>query len=537
MKKNLILCILFIFSYSYLYSQVTIGSAFSPRKGALLDLKQEDKLDANSSKGLLLPRMELYRTTSMVPIFKDSELTDELKKSHNGLMIYNLKEDYANDLCKGVYVWIDSYKWVRLPEPCCLPITGIEIANTIYHFMEGDTPTFLAEVEPLESSGPITYEWFIDDTAIPSSNNNILSIPMDISLNGKSIMVTAYNDCSKEIVASPKITLSIDALCKSVTSVSISNTDLSFIDGELVEFTANISPSDATSPVVFDWFIDGKLVKSVTDDNTVFLSMLSSYNNKNIKVKVSSCDQVVVESDAKTLSVCNPLKSINIQNSLYNKKFEFVENKEIEFTPIIMPENATGLFTYKWEFDNTLVGSDPDYTRIMQRDDNGKKLKLTVTDGCSNTSQSSEVIISIIECPNADNARVKYTGIGGSQTNKESWDFVITEFENYTGEQLNKLGVKIKWYITDVFYTNPPELKEITATDNEPHFTFKAIDFGYGDQTICLIAFSIEGAEGLMNCPMSSTKSDGFYRLTITGGGTAPEPEYRLGDWVVDPTQ
>lgn len=156
MKRLLIFCFFLILSCFYVYSQVTIGSSFSPRKGALLDLKQEDKLDANSSKGLLLPRMELYRTTSMVPIFEDSELTDELKKSHNGLMIYNLKEDYANGLCKGIYVWTEKDEWVRLPEPCCLQVTGVEIANTIFHFMEGDIPIFFAEVEPLEASYPIT---------------------------------------------------------------------------------------------------------------------------------------------------------------------------------------------------------------------------------------------------------------------------------------------------------------------------------------------------------------------------------------------
>lgn len=52
----------FFFCFS-LKGQVTIGSVQKARDGALLDLRENDNLDANSSRGLALPRVILDSLT------------------------------------------------------------------------------------------------------------------------------------------------------------------------------------------------------------------------------------------------------------------------------------------------------------------------------------------------------------------------------------------------------------------------------------------------------------------------------------------
>jgi hypothetical protein len=92
-------------------AQTTIGSLLNPAKGALLDLKSyaPDADNATSKTGgLLLPRVQLNNPNdfSLLP-----DLTDEQKKNHTGLMVYNLKED--DNIEKGVYQW-NGEAWRKL---------------------------------------------------------------------------------------------------------------------------------------------------------------------------------------------------------------------------------------------------------------------------------------------------------------------------------------------------------------------------------------------------------------------------------------
>ena len=116
MRKILIFCL--IFMSININAQVTIGSGNSPNIGALLDLKQSQSEDANSKKGLLLPRVKL----------SDKELLDITGgvtgldvEVHIGLMVYNLERKDANEgvtdrndmLCPGVHVWSGT-TWMPL---------------------------------------------------------------------------------------------------------------------------------------------------------------------------------------------------------------------------------------------------------------------------------------------------------------------------------------------------------------------------------------------------------------------------------------
>ena len=80
-------------------AQVTIGSEQAPEKNALLDLR-ENTTDSLSSKGLLLPRVELSSTTAATPL--DAHV--------KGMFVYNTAT--ANDVLPGIY-YNDGARWVR----------------------------------------------------------------------------------------------------------------------------------------------------------------------------------------------------------------------------------------------------------------------------------------------------------------------------------------------------------------------------------------------------------------------------------------
>jgi len=127
----------FFFLPMMMMAQVTIGSGVIPNPGAIVDLKEDGNREENSKRGLNLPRVELQNINELYPMFASGDpayINDE-KKTHIGLTIYNIKDDPANRLCPGPYVWNGS-KWLRLWGDCetnsilCNSSTLVQITGT-----------------------------------------------------------------------------------------------------------------------------------------------------------------------------------------------------------------------------------------------------------------------------------------------------------------------------------------------------------------------------------------------------------------------
>lgn len=94
------------------YAQVTIGTQTVPAEGALLQLKEDDNMGTNSTKGLMLPRVGLIDVTNLEPLANNSEAKDYI-----GAVVFNttkgmLEPTSACDptptisgLTKGLKVW------------------------------------------------------------------------------------------------------------------------------------------------------------------------------------------------------------------------------------------------------------------------------------------------------------------------------------------------------------------------------------------------------------------------------------------------
>jgi len=84
------------------YSQVTVGSGLEPRKGSLLELKENNEAGANSTKGFSLPRVKLNAPTELT-------LDDDSKgEEYKGLTVQNTTT--TGGLIEGIYCW-DGKMW------------------------------------------------------------------------------------------------------------------------------------------------------------------------------------------------------------------------------------------------------------------------------------------------------------------------------------------------------------------------------------------------------------------------------------------
>jgi len=112
-------------------AQVTIGSGTPAESGALLDLKQSDAGSNNetSKKGMIYPRVALddnYKD-DLYPMFDVAsaeyiDKKDELKKSHTGLVVYNVTQ--GTIFSPGLYCW-NGETWRKMDDsPAIKPGIG-----------------------------------------------------------------------------------------------------------------------------------------------------------------------------------------------------------------------------------------------------------------------------------------------------------------------------------------------------------------------------------------------------------------------------
>ena len=103
MKSKIRITLLLVLGCGHLfYGQVVIGGATYPVEGALLDVKeyQPDEENTTATKGLLLPRVKLSELSSLKPVVQIETVAN--KKEHIGLQVYHIGSD---EMPAGVKTW------------------------------------------------------------------------------------------------------------------------------------------------------------------------------------------------------------------------------------------------------------------------------------------------------------------------------------------------------------------------------------------------------------------------------------------------
>jgi uncharacterized protein (TIGR02145 family) len=173
MKKKRLLIFISIMCAVNLSAQVTIGALEEPHNAAILDLSKVP----SQKLGLLLPTVELVQLNLFNPLPGNSEQKLDAK----GMVVYNKKTDFAENLFPGIHVW-DGAKWGRIG---CLPatITAHSPANKIATATDG-TGVMLGITAA--DSPDLTYLWYSTSSASDYTGGTPIS-----SATGASCSVTA----------------------------------------------------------------------------------------------------------------------------------------------------------------------------------------------------------------------------------------------------------------------------------------------------------------------------------------------------------
>jgi len=115
--------------------------------------------------------------------------------------------------------------------------------------------TFQATVQPITNTFPITYTWQAEGQAdVVQTGSYTSSITFNWNSTGsKTITVTADNGVNS-VVDTHQIDITTGT--QPLTGVTISGPD-SGSQGQAYDFTASVSPGDATTPITYTWVVDG----------------------------------------------------------------------------------------------------------------------------------------------------------------------------------------------------------------------------------------------------------------------------------------
>lgn len=172
---NRIILITFYFLYlcfgSFSFAQVTIGSGEKANRGALLDLKENTPSTAgaaNSTKGLLLPRLKLSNLNSL----SDIDGVDVSKHlGHTGLTVYNLNTDKCNGLYPGIHIW-NGTTWNKVGKNVNFS-TGKLTDNRPNDISHTYNTGHFALLDPLTSDVIAEAEWMLENLKAKTYDSGI----------------------------------------------------------------------------------------------------------------------------------------------------------------------------------------------------------------------------------------------------------------------------------------------------------------------------------------------------------------------------
>ena len=175
-KIGLITLSLSLFVIFSATSQVTIGTLEQPLNGTLLDLKESNTSngDANSEKGLMLPRVTLTTINSLSPMLSGADFNNgALKSDYTGLIVYNVST--TAPFQKGLYSW-DGTRW-NLLRPISVENGLVLSKDTIRLGGDLTQPTTInlnsKDLILTTSTGSTTFDSSNGDLIFKSSSNKV----------------------------------------------------------------------------------------------------------------------------------------------------------------------------------------------------------------------------------------------------------------------------------------------------------------------------------------------------------------------------
>ncbi len=228
------------------------------------------------------------------------------------------------------------------------PITDVTLTKTApAQPQENDVVSFLAAILPANATQPVTYTWNFGDgspTEQVTLNANSHAISHTFTTVGNyTVTVTADNGYSS---ASKNLVVGIGGVL--VDAVTLSKTGpASPLTGDPVDFAAQITPGNATEPVVYTWnFGDGSPAEQTTTTNTISHAYTAA-GTFTVTVSADNGFGPAVNDEISVVIGVRPLNGVTLTKT---SPITPAVDDVVSFEAQIDPLNATQPVLYTWDF-------------------------------------------------------------------------------------------------------------------------------------------------------------------------------------------
>ena len=379
---------------------------------------------------------------------------------------------------------------------------------------EGENASFSITAS---GEGNLTYQWFVNDVAIPNAIDSLLSLnAVTISDNGTNYSVEVSDSGSS--VTSESATLTVEAIePEIILSINQQPANQTVFEGENASFSVTAS---GEGNLTYQWFANDVAIANATD-NTLSLNTLAiSDTGTNYSVEVSdSSGSVTSESATLTVEAVEPEVILSISQQPADQTVSEGENVSFSVTA-----SGEGNLTYQWFANDVAIPNAINSLLSLNAvaiSDNGTNYSVDVTDSSGSvTSESAiltveavepEVILSISQQP-ADQ----------TVSEGESASFSVTA----SGEG----NLTYQWFANDVAIANATDntlsLNTLAISDTGTNYSVEVSDSS-GSVTSESATLTVEAVEpevilSISQQPADQTVSEGenvSFSVSASGEG------------------
>jgi hypothetical protein len=224
-----------------------------------------------------------------------------------------------------------------------------------------------------------TYQWYLGGSAISGATS-----PYYVYTPSSSGSYSIYLNVT-DSASTPKVAKSNTATVtvKAAFSVSISPTSVTLDVGQSRNFTSTVT--GGTSPYSYQWYLDGSAVSGATGTFYTYRASAAGSHTVYVKVTDSASTPVTATSNTASVTVSGAL-SVTISPGTVTMDVGQSET----FTSTVT--GGSGLYTYQWYLNGTLVGTGSNYT-FTPGSPGFHNIYLNVTDSLSMKAKSNTATV------------------------------------------------------------------------------------------------------------------------------------------------
>ncbi len=271
------------------------------------------------------------------------------------------------------------------------PSNGLSIANQPISqtVNAGSSATFTVTAA---GSGPYTYQWLLNGTAIPGATaSSYTTPPVDSTYNGNLYSVTISNGNGSSITSSSATLIVNTQTTPSAPTIASQPSSQTVTVGNTATFTVT---AGGTGPFTYQWLLNGVAIPGATASSYTTPAVTATFNGNLYSVTINNASGASITSSSATLTVNAPVSGApTITNQPANQTV--TAGNTATFT---VTAGGTGPFTYQWLLNGVAItgATSASYTTpVLSTANNGNLYSVTIGNGSGSTVTSNAATLSV----------------------------------------------------------------------------------------------------------------------------------------------